>query len=77
MCSVVAKVYQLWGAARGSFWEVGGGEVFFVILGFFKHWNQRPNNKQPLLFKVKFMLFTEYTCMVYCLSQFYDYLYTL
>lgn len=36
MCSVVAKVYQLWGAARGSFWEVGGGEVFFCYFGVFQ-----------------------------------------
>ena len=66
MCSVVAKVYQLWGAAGFFFGGVGGGDIFFVILGVFKHWNQRPNNKQPLLFKVKFILFAEYTCMVDC-----------
>ena len=65
MCSVVAKVYQLWGAA-GFF--LGGGRKGdeFCYFGVFKHWNQRPNNKQPLVFKVKFILFAEYTCMVDC-----------
>lgn len=65
MCLVVAKVYQLWGAA-GFFLGGGGMGGSFCYFGAFKHWNQRPNNKQPLLFKVKFMLFAEYTCMVDC-----------
>ena len=33
MCSVVAKVYQLWGAAGFFLAGVGGGGIFFVILG--------------------------------------------
>lgn len=54
------------GELQGSF--LGGGRRgdIFCYFGVFKQWNQRPNNKQPLLFKVKFILFAEYTCMVDC-----------
>lgn len=65
MCSVVAKVYQLWGAA-GLFWGGGRRGDIFCYFGVFKQWNQRPNSKQPLLFKIKFILFAEYTCKVDC-----------
>lgn len=71
----VAKVYQLWGAS-GFFWGLRkwGDFCYFRI---FKHRNQRPNSKQPSLFKVKLILFAENTCMVDCKKQLYDYLYIL
>lgn len=53
-CSVVvAKVYQLW-RASGFVWESEREMIF--IYRVFKHWNQRPNSEQPLLFKVKFII---------------------
>lgn len=55
------------GELQGSFGGGWGGRGdIFSYFGVFKQWNQRPNSKQPLLFKVKFLLFAEYTCMVDC-----------
>lgn len=61
-CHVLSGCQSL--PTLGSFRVLLGerGVDGFYYFRVFRHWNQRPNNKQTLLFKVKFILFAQYTC---------------